>query len=604
MPTGTSRSAESATATATETLLAGRFRIWRTLQATPRAELLLAEDEQLGRRVTVKRVPPGGPGEALESLRREAELGRGLDHPGLVAVHELVTGADGAMLVMDYLEGELLSDVLGNRRLPVDGGLHVIQSVGAALEQMHAGGAVHGDVATAHVLLGFGDAVKLIDLGFAMAPGEDTGPAPTSGPIPYLAPERFDSRAASPGIDVYGLAAVAYEVFARERARPGLVALVRETKERGGALDLDAARRAAMQPAPDLRDAWKLAPASTAELLRRGMSPDPSERSGSMAEFTRELSASLEPVLGIDGQVDPDGGDRPHARAAAETKPAMLAGRYRVLRSLGSGAFGTVYLAEDQQGGDRVAIKRLRPDSPQYGIRRLEREAEIGLELDHPNLVAVRELAADDDGPLLVLGYLEGERLAALLDDGPLPVRRIVEVIRSVAAALDYMHSNGVLHGDVSLKNIVLEADGVGVKLIDLGLVATAAEGFNPPREPGESVGTPGHTAPERFYEEATVGPEADVYSLAIVAFEALTLRTARPRLTGNERLAGDRQKIRPRPEYLVEPPPDLREAWPAAPPAAAELVSRAMAHDPARRPGSAGAFASELADALRSPAG
>ena len=550
--------------------LAGRFRTWRTLQRGPASELFLAEDEELGRRVTVKRLPPDVPPDPARSLRREAEVGRRLAHPALVAVHELVVSEEGELLVMEYLEGELLSRVLRSRPIPVGRALEVVEDVGAALDHMHRGGVLHGDVATRNVLLGFDGAVKLIDLGLAIPVGEGSvSPERTSATLPYMAPERFDQGPLGPAIDVYGLAAVAYEALARESARP--------------------------------------LPSATAELLRRGMSADPGARPRSAGELAGALSRSLAPALARETKQEAAGGARSAPRPAPrpvrppEREPARLAGRYRILRSLGAGWFATVFLAEDERRGERVAVKRLHPDSPQEELRRLEREAEVGFRLDHPDLVAVRDFVESEEGALLVMEHLEGERLSAALERGPVPVPRVVEVVEAVAAALDHMHANGVLHGDVSLKNILLGSDG-RAKLIDLGLAITAEDGFQPRRGAGPAVGKLNYMAPERFVP-GPLGPGIDVYALGVVTFEALTRRRARPRLTSGARVGSDRRPVRADPEHIREPPPHLLEGWPEAPAAAAALVRSAMDHDPARRPPSAGAFASELADALRAPA-
>src|SRR3954465_15509703 len=115
------------------------------------------------------------------------------------------------------------------------------------------------------------------------------------------------------------------------------------------------------------------------------------------------------------------------------TTPTILAGRYRVLERLGSGGMATVYLAEDQRLGRKVAVKRLHAESPDDAARRFEREAKLGASLNHPNIVAVYDIATDDEGVLIVMEYVDGRTLRADMDSGPIPPARAIEVLRGVA---------------------------------------------------------------------------------------------------------------------------------------------------------------------------
>ena len=271
---------------------------------------------------------------------------------------------------------------------------------------------------------------------------------------------------------------------------------------------------------------------------------------------------------------------------AQQTRDKVLAGRYRVLERLGSGGMAAVYLAEDQRLGRRVAAKVLHADSPEDMARRFDREAKLLASLNHPNVVSVFDTVTDEGRVLIVMEYVEGESLSQALARGPLEPGRAVEVVRGVAAALDHAHAHGVVHRDVKPANVLLGHSGA-VKLADLG-IATAAERTQITRT-GTVLGTPSYMAPEQL-AGGELRSAVDVYALAAVAFEALAGRKARDGRTPLEiahRVAS-------------EPPPDLRDAWPAAPDAAARVLQRGMARDPAERPRSAGALADELADALR----
>lgn len=259
----------------------------------------------------------------------------------------------------------------------------------------------------------------------------------------------------------------------------------------------------------------------------------------------------------------------------------LLAERYRVIRPLGFGGMATVFLAEDERLARPVAVKRLHAERAEELAPRFEREARLGAALNHPNVVAIYDSLAAEDGLLLVMEYVEGQPLSELLTQGALEPGRAIEVLRGVAAALDYAHGQGVVHRDVKPANVLLRSDGV-VKLSDLG-IATAAE-VTQLTTSGTVLGTAAYMAPERL-EGDDVGPPADIYALAAVAFEVLS----------GEKAQRGETALQIAHRVATEPPPDLTDVWPAAPPGAAEAVKRGMAREPGERPASAGELARDL---------
>src|SRR3954447_9087982 len=131
---------------------------------------------------------------------------------------------------------------------------------------------------------------------------------------------------------------------------------------------------------------------------------------------------------------------------ATSAQKTLLASRYRVLDRLGSGGMATVFLAEDERLGRRVAVKRLHADSPEDVARRFTREAKVGASLNHPNLVSVYDTVTDDESVLIVMELVEGETLRDALKRGPLPREKAMRILRDVAVALDHVHSCGVVH--------------------------------------------------------------------------------------------------------------------------------------------------------------
>jgi tetratricopeptide (TPR) repeat protein len=259
----------------------------------------------------------------------------------------------------------------------------------------------------------------------------------------------------------------------------------------------------------------------------------------------------------------------------------VLDSRYRVLRHLGSGGMASVLLCRDERLDRLVAVKRLHADQPEDIGQRFVREAKLGASLNHPNLVSVFDTATDDEGVLIVMEYVEGEALSRALRRGPLAPERVARMASELGQALDHAHRHGVVHRDVKPGNVLLRDDGV-TKLVDLG-IASAAD-YTRITRTGIVLGTASYMAPEQL-EGRAAGPPADVYALAAVCFEALT----------GERARSGRSPMEVAHNVTTEPPPDLRERWAGAPPAAAALLERAMAREPGLRPA-----AGELGHGLR----
>ena len=266
------------------------------------------------------------------------------------------------------------------------------------------------------------------------------------------------------------------------------------------------------------------------------------------------------------------------------TTDDLLAGRYRTLRVIGTGGMARVFLAEDERLGRQVAVKRLHAHSPEDSARRFQREARLGASLNHPNLVSVYDVETDGESVLIVMEYVEGSTLGGELRTGALDPDRAVSVLADVAAALDAVHDKGIVHRDVKPANVLIRTDGVA-KLADLG-IATLAEGTSITAS-GTVLGTASYMAPEQVRGE-TAGPGADVYALAVVAFEAFS---------------GERAQTGDTPVQVAhsieDGPRDIRESWPEAPAALAQALLRGMAPRPEDRHLRAGDLASEIRAAL-----
>lgn len=262
-------------------------------------------------------------------------------------------------------------------------------------------------------------------------------------------------------------------------------------------------------------------------------------------------------------------------------------GPYRILRQLGEGGMGTVYLAEDAAGHE-VALKVPSPAfllEPTY-VRRLYREALAAAQIDHPNIARILDVQQDGQKFYLVMAYIEGQTLAEALDAG----RRFtpdeaLAFVRSLARTVQVAHDAGIIHRDLKPANIMLREKGEPI-VMDFGM-ARRFDGTESLLTPtGAVVGTPGYMAPEQITAAADqIGPACDVYALGIVLYELLT---------GTQPFSGNLATLLG--SIVADPPTPPRTHNSQLDPALEALCLKALEKDPARRHLSADNFAEEIA--------
>ncbi|MDQ6800242.1 MAG: protein kinase [Acidobacteriota bacterium] len=256
----------------------------------------------------------------------------------------------------------------------------------------------------------------------------------------------------------------------------------------------------------------------------------------------------------------------------------MKLSRYEIVRELGKGAMGVVYLAKDPLIGRLVALKTIRmrtgdDDETKEFKERFVREAQAAGILNHPAIVTVHDIGEDAPSgtSFIAMEYVEGNNLKEILAQGrPLSFDEIGDIIAQVADALDFAHSKGIVHRDVKPANIIL-VDGNRAKITDFG-IAKIATGGNLTTT-GQFLGTPNYMAPEQI-RGAPVDGRTDIFSLGICLYECLTRRKP----FGGDSLTSISYKI------VHEPFPPLHEINPQIPDAFDEVVALALAKDPAKR--------------------
>ena len=211
-------------------------------------------------------------------------------------------------------------------------------------------------------------------------------------------------------------------------------------------------------------------------------------------------------------------------------------GRYRVVRKIGEGGMGEVFLAEDQKLNRLIAVKVLSADfaSDQDRMGRFVHEAISASALNHPNIITIHEINDDHDPPFIAMEYVEGETLGRRMREQPLEIHETLDIAIQVATALAAAHDANVVHRDVKPDNVILRPDGL-VKVLDFGLAkqvdrgspVSAYEGITPPNfktHPGLVMGTVAYMSPEQARGKL-VDARSDIFSFGSMLYQMVSGR-------------------------------------------------------------------------------
>jgi tRNA A-37 threonylcarbamoyl transferase component Bud32 len=260
-------------------------------------------------------------------------------------------------------------------------------------------------------------------------------------------------------------------------------------------------------------------------------------------------------------------------------------GHYEIVRKLGRGGMGEVYLARDVTLGRQVALKILRPDLADDSERntRFEREARAVAALNHPSIVTVHSIERAADVRFITMEYVSGTTLAALIPPSGLPLRTFFEYTLPLVDAVSAAHQQGVAHRDLKPENVMVTGEG-RVKVLDFGLAkllpqaADSADHTTTAPVPGRTVegqvfGTAAYMSPEQAQGKA-VDYRSDIFSLGIMLYEMITGR--RPFVGDNSTAIIS--------AILKDPAPLIREHNAALPASLERIIKRCLAKDPSRR--------------------
>lgn len=503
--------------------------------------------------------------EFRQRFQKEIQTIAQLQHPAMIAVYDAGLYDQRPYLVMEYLPGGSLEDRLGREgRLSPAEVARIVGQVAEALDYAHGRTIVHRDIKPGNILLDADGNPKLGDFGLLkIAASSISSASRMIGTPSYMAPEQIEGTPIGPGADIYALGVLTYELLTGQLPFHGTMAEV-------CAGHLHRSPRSLRDLNPTLAPALDI-------VVLRALSKHPADRYPTARAFAAALAQACNespPQYGLQA---------PHI----DEFIGRTIDKYKVIRLLGEGGMGRVYLAEDEKLHREVALKiphRALLHQERF-IRDFQHEAQGAAQLQHPSIITIYETDQVERVPFIVMEYASGGTLTDMLNQVPrLSPDHVARLVTRIARGLDYAHARQFVHRDIKPQNILIDEEGAP-KIGDFGLVKFASSSLYTVL--GNRIGgTPAYMAPEQVRGEE-VGASADIYALGVMAYELLT---------GQLPFQGGRTEVST--AHLHKAPPSLRELNPALSADLDRVVLRALNKAPHDRYPTAGAFAEALSAA------
>ncbi len=548
-------------------IFAGNLEIERVVAATDDRALFVTRDVVLKRRVALRvHLRPDTTGRPW--FVRESELLAAVDHPAIRPVYAAGHRDGWAYRISKWIEGESLLEAAARGPRPIPAVLQLARDILSVLEYAHAQRLVIRRIVPTNVMIDLADRAIITDLRYAN-PCLDVAPRePDPAALPFLAPEVRGGEPGEPSSDIYTAGALLY--FAVTGHPP-------------------AAEPGAIVPPRAIRPAC---PQVVERIILRALQANPGARYLTAHEMGDDLLSDLGD-FDLQATVPPPlrGASVEDARAWEKRLRRALGDDYELLRELGVGGFGRVYLVRDLALEREVALKVLHPylTSDPAVVERFRREAQLAAQLNHPHIVSIYEIGGRAGFLWYTMAYVPGVSVAHLIrTKGPVPVTGAARILRESLLALEHAHAHGVVHRDLKPENILIEEPTGSVRITDFGL-AIAFKGPGQYGGASSHSGTPEFAAPEQLLGER-VDHRVDVYALACVGFFVLSGQS--PFGAGAPEAIIARQTL----GQL----PDLDAVRDDVPDDFIEVLGRAASRRPEDRFPTAKAFREELDDALR----
>ena len=496
----------------TQATLGHRYRLERTVAASAEQVLFEAYDLILKRRISLRVNFYEDPAIRAWFLSEAEALSR-LDHPAIRHVYDAGIIGDLAFRVGNWIEGEGLQQALhrGPRPIPM---VHTLaRDILGALEHAHGYGIIVRRIVPPSVMVSTAGRATVTDLRFCSytLPAIPPGTVPTS--MAYMAPEVRDGAAGDVTSDVYTAGALLYVAITGQEPPLDSTQLRRPTE---------------LRPA---------CPRAIERIILRALQPAQDDRYFTAAEmledFISDAGTFEAPAVTVPAGSLADAED--NARWEKRLRRA-LGDDYELLNLLGTGGFGRVYRVRDLSLEREVALKVLQPlltRDPEV-VERFRREAQLAAGLSHPNIVNIFDIGGRSGLLWYTMELINGPSLAQLVErEGPLPLDKVLRLLREALSALAHAHGSGLVHRDIKPENMLIDQTG-SLQITDFGLALALRGKYGGATS---QSGTPQFASPEQLLGER-VDQRSDLYSLAAVAYYALLGSPPFPGLTTEQVLA------------------------------------------------------------------
>ncbi len=545
-------------------------------------------------------------------FRREARLLAKLTHPNVVNVYNAGIVEGVAFLEMEYVEGKNLGSVMrAGRPLPLALVSRIVEQLCDVLQAAHDQGIVHRDLKPSNLMLVGDGRLKVLDFGIAKALDGARDDVHTLsggflGTTHYASPEQIRGASIDPRSDLYSIGVILYELLTGQRPFGG-------TMQRVMLSHLTEAPPPFSVVAPGCD-----VPEAVERVVLRCLEKDPANRPQTARELAEEfrravgLGRDLPPSALGALMASPDDADssvsRPRSQPSTRTETFVpenftrsiveggrwlgaleaqaaigpgqtIFGRYRVVRLLGGGGFGQVWLVEHLDLEVPRALKTILPAKADDEEARawLRHEARVTAKLIHPHAVTIHDARFANGLTFIDMEYLPGKSLREVLRPGePVSLDWTARVLEQTCSALQAAHDLGIVHRDLKPSNLML-LDGFPegrefVKLVDFG-VAGLRGAEEPGSQPGDGriYGTMAYSSPEGLRGDPT-DARSDIYSLGVLLYEFLA---------GRKPFEGPPLKLLA--SHFTEPPPPIASSH--VPPPIERLIRSCLEKDPAHRP-------------------
>jgi len=553
---------------AAEAAVGARYKPERLIAANRDRVLFLALDQVLRRRVSLRLNFYSDEPTRAWFLREAEALGQ-LDHPAIRHVYDVGTAGTLAYRVGNWVDGEGLQEAVQRGPRPIPTVHTLARDLLSAMEHAHARGIILRRVVPPSLIVSPAGRATITDVRFSSWTLPVIPPDAVPTQQAFMAPEVRRGAAGDPASDVYTAGGLLYyAITAREPP-----------------LDVrDLRLPSALRPN---------CPRALERVILRALRPAPEDRYLTAVEMLEDFTSEagtfetpvVTPIAGVPALLE--GEDR--VRWEKRLRRA-LGDDYELLGQLGQGGFGRVYRVRDLHLEREVALKVLHPLLTQEPavVERFRREAQLAARLNHPNIVNIYDIAGRSGLIWYTMELINGPSLAQLVDsEGPLPLDKVLRLLREALSALAHAHGSGLVHRDIKPENMLIEPDG-SLRITDFGL-ALALRGAGKYGGATSQSGTPQFASPEQLLGER-VDQRSDLYSLAAVAYYALLGAAPFPGVTPEQVLARQTTNQFPVTDGLRED----------VPPALWEVLDRALrAEVDARYPSAA-----EFLQALNRAAG